>query len=41
VAAPLGGLPLFIHVPLWVVGLLLFEGSNVPRFQASASNAEP
>jgi hypothetical protein len=23
VAAPLGGLPLFIHVPLWVVGIVM------------------
>jgi hypothetical protein len=25
-AAPLGGLPLFIHVPLWLVGILLLRG---------------
>lgn len=29
-AAPLGGLPLFIHVPLWLVGLLVLR-DRAPR----------
>lgn len=29
-AAPLGGLPLFIHVPLWLVGILLLRDASPP-----------
>jgi hypothetical protein len=28
-AAPLGGLPLFVHVPLWVIGILML--TSTPR----------
>ena len=32
IAAPLGGLPLFIHVPLWLVGILTLRQSRLPQF---------
>lgn len=31
IAAPLGGLPLFIHVPLWLVGIQLLSRTSRPR----------
>jgi hypothetical protein len=30
VAAPLGGLPLFIHVPLWLIGLMVLTDRSSP-----------
>jgi hypothetical protein len=32
IAAPLGGLPLFIHVPLWLAGILTLRQSRSPQF---------
>ena len=29
-AAPLGGLPLFIHVPLWIAGLEILRATRTP-----------
>ena len=32
IAAPLGGLPLFIHVPLWLLGILMLTRERHPAF---------